>query len=61
MIQKEKEHKLIFIKKSKIYKNIIFFWKLKLLKRKNMENLRKNELRNIFSFIVIIMKSSQKT
>jgi len=61
MIQKEKEYKLIFIKKSKIYKNIIFFWKLKLLKRKNMENLRKNELRNIFSFIVIIMKSSQKT
>ena len=61
MIQKEKEYKLIFKKKSKIYKNIIFFWKLKLLKRKNMENLRKNELRNIFSFIVIIMKSSQKT
>jgi hypothetical protein len=58
MIQKEKEYKLIFQKKSKIYKNIIFFWKLKLLKRKNMENLRKNELRNNFSFIVMIMKSS---
>jgi hypothetical protein len=58
MIQKEKEYNLIFQKKSKIYKNIIFFWKLKLLKRKNMENLRKNELRNNFSFIVMIMKSS---
>jgi hypothetical protein len=58
MIQKEKEYKLIFQKKSKIYKNIIFYWKLKLLKRKNMENLRKNELRNNFSFIVMIMKSS---
>jgi len=55
MIQKEKDYKLIFQKKSKIYKNIIFFWKLKLLKRKNMENLRKNELRNNFSFIVMIM------
>lgn len=60
MIKDEIEYKIKLQKKSKIYKNIIFFWKLKILKRRNLDNVRRNDIRDTFSLVSILMRNNEE-